>query len=73
MIQALTLAPEPVTSSVDALWSHGFRYSLHKQGAQGVILGCTEICMSLNEQVTDVPLIDKTGIHAESAVQWMLS
>ncbi len=47
--------------------------SLHQQGAEGVILGCTEICMLLYEQVTDVPLIDTTGIHAEAAVQWMLS
>ena len=47
--------------------------NLRSRGAQAVILGCTEITMLLTEQVTDVPLIDTTRIHAQQAVQWMLN
>lgn len=45
---------------------------LAQQGAEAVILGCTEIGMLLNEQVTTVPLIDTTVVHAEQAAAWML-
>ena len=45
---------------------------LYDQGAQSVILGCTEIGMLLTDSVTDVPLIDTTLVHAEKAVDWML-
>lgn len=46
---------------------------LRRRGAEAVILGCTEITLLLTEQVTDVPLIDTTRIHAEQAVRWMLN
>ena len=46
---------------------------LHEQGAEAVILGCTEIGMLLTQAVTDVPLIDTTLVHAQHAVTWMLS
>lgn len=45
---------------------------LAEQGAEAVILGCTEIGLLLTEAVTDVPLIDTTRIHAQKAVAWML-
>ncbi len=45
---------------------------LQRDGAQGVILGCTEIGMLLTESVTEVPLIDTTLVHAQAAVEWML-
>lgn len=45
---------------------------LYRAGAEAIILGCTEICLLLTEQVTDVPLIDTTRIHADAAVNWML-
>jgi aspartate racemase len=41
---------------------------LHGQGAEGVIEGCTEIVMLVQQQHTDVPLYDTTAIHAEQAV-----
>ncbi|MBT8211580.1 MAG: aspartate/glutamate racemase family protein [Acidimicrobiia bacterium] len=41
-------------------------------GAQGVILGCTEIGLLVDDTVTDVPLFDTTRIHAEAAVSWAL-
>lgn len=45
---------------------------LSEQGAQAVILGCTEIGMLLNQQDTSVPLFDTTAIHAKAAVSWSL-
>lgn len=43
---------------------------LHKQGAQGIILGCTEIGLLINQQDTKVPLFDTTMIHADIAVAY---
>lgn len=42
--------------------------ALHQQGAQAVILGCTEIALLVQQAHTQVPLIDTTAIHAEAAV-----
>lgn len=42
--------------------------SLAQQGAQTVILGCTEIGMLINQKDTSVPLLDTTSVHAEAAV-----
>ena len=41
---------------------------LREQGAEGVIEGCTEIVMLVQQQHTDVPLFDTTAIHAQAAV-----
>lgn len=41
---------------------------LHAQGAEGIIEGCTEIVMLVQQQHTSVPLFDTTAIHAEAAV-----
>ena len=41
---------------------------LIEQGAQGVILGCTDIGLLLNQNDTEAALFDTTVIHAESAV-----
>ncbi|GEM79948.1 aspartate/glutamate racemase family protein [Vibrio superstes] len=46
---------------------------LKSRGAQGVILGCTEIGMLVNKEHTNVPLFDTTLIHASSAVEWSLT
>ncbi|WP_297792547.1 aspartate/glutamate racemase family protein [uncultured Marinobacter sp.] len=43
--------------------------SLAERGAQGVILGCTEIGLLIQGSDTDVQLYDTTEIHAEQAVQ----
>lgn len=40
---------------------------LAKRGAQGAILGCTEIGLLLKQTDTDVPLFDTTVIHAKRA------
>jgi len=40
---------------------------LHKKGAQGVILGCTEIGLLIQQEDTALPVFDTTGIHATRA------
>jgi aspartate racemase len=40
------------------------------QGAEAVILGCTEIGMLVNQSDTNVRLLDTTAIHAEKAVEY---
>lgn len=42
-------------------------------GAQGIILGCTEIPMLIGAQDSPVPVFDTTSIHAHSAADWALS
>ncbi len=42
--------------------------SLAKQGAQAVILGCTEIGLLVTQADTPIKLFDTTVIHAEKAV-----
>ena len=42
-------------------------------GAQGIILGCTEIGLLVKEDDSSVPLFDTTYIHAVSAVALALS
>lgn len=44
-----------------------------KQGAQGIILGCTEIPLMIRERNFIVPLLDTTRIHAEAAADFALS
>jgi len=46
---------------------------LAERGAQGVILGCTEIGLLIQGSDTEVKLYDTTEIHAEQAVQLALS
>ena len=43
-----------------------------KQGAEGIILGCTEIGLLIHEEDSQVPLFDTTRIHAEAAVEYAL-
>lgn len=40
---------------------------LKRLGAQGVILGCTEIGMLIDEKCSPLPVFDTTVIHAEKA------
>jgi len=43
---------------------------LARQGAEAVILGCTEIGMLVSQEDTEVPLFDTTAIHAAKAVEY---
>lgn len=45
---------------------------LIKAGAQGVILGCTEIPLLIQQEHVAVPVFDTTQLHAESAVAFVL-
>lgn len=46
---------------------------LVSRGAQGVILGCTEIGLLLRPEDAEVPLFDTAVIHAEQAAAFALS
>ncbi|WP_373185652.1 aspartate/glutamate racemase family protein [Halopseudomonas sp.] len=46
--------------------------SLADRGAQGVILGCTEIGLLVQAADTEVRLFDTTAIHAQQAVRFAL-
>ncbi|UOO76392.1 aspartate/glutamate racemase family protein [Neisseria sp. Dent CA1/247] len=46
---------------------------LQEQGAEGVILGCTEIGLLLKENDCPLPLFDSAEIHALAAVNFALS
>jgi aspartate racemase len=43
------------------------------QGAEAIILGCTEISLLVGQQDSKVPLFDTTAIHARRAAEWALS
>ena len=45
---------------------------LFKQGAQAIILGCTEIAMLIKQEDTLIPLYDTTTLHAHYAVSLAL-
>ena len=45
---------------------------LIEQGAQGIILGCTEIGLLVKPEDSNVPLFDTTLIHAIGAVNYAL-
>ncbi len=46
---------------------------LQNQGAQGVILGCTEIPLLVGQSDVTIPVFDTTQLHAEAAVDWALN
>jgi aspartate racemase len=46
---------------------------LGERGAEGIILGCTEIPMLVSEKNCSLPLFDTTTIHAEKALQYSVS
>ncbi len=43
--------------------------SLRQKGAEGIILGCTEIALLVNSEHTEIPLFDTTRIHALKALE----
>ncbi len=46
--------------------------NLAEKGAEGVILGCTEIPLLIKQEDVEVPLFDTTRIHAEFAVDYAI-
>ena len=47
--------------------------NLEQKGAEGVILGCTEIPLLISDTDVNIPILDTTTIHAEKAVEWALA
>ena len=45
---------------------------LVKRGAEGIILGCTEIPLLIKEKDSPVPVFDTTALHAAAAVDFAL-
>lgn len=43
------------------------------EGAEGIILGCTEIPMIISQKDISVPVFDTTKIHSMAAVEFVLS
>ena len=55
---------------------HGFREVIARlvaRGAEGVILGCTEIMLLVGREDSTVPLFDTTALHVEAAIERALS
>lgn len=46
---------------------------LVKAGAEGIILGCTEIGLLVKQEDSSVPLFDTSEIHAQAAVKYALA
>jgi aspartate racemase len=45
---------------------------LVERGAEGIILGCTEIPLLISQDDVDIPLFDTTLIHSKAAVEFAL-
>lgn len=46
--------------------------NLQQDGAEAVVLGCTELEMIVDADANVLPIYDCTRIHAEAAVDWIL-
>jgi len=46
--------------------------NLEARGAEGVILGCTEIPLLISDSDVNIPTFDTTTLHAVKAVEWAL-
>ena len=46
--------------------------SLKNRGADGIILGCTELPILLKDVQADLPMLDTTDLHIEMAVNFIL-
>ena len=45
---------------------------LSKRGAEGIVLGCTEIPLLLKQEDIDIPIINTLNVHAMAAVDFAL-
>ncbi len=61
-----TLRPESKAYFLEAIRGLGER------GAQGVILGCTEIGLLVEQADTPLPVFDTTLLHAAAAADWSM-
>jgi aspartate racemase len=47
-------------------------HNLVRKGAEGIILGCTEVGLLVKTEDSPVPVFDTTRIHAQAAVEYAL-
>ncbi|NJB69968.1 aspartate racemase [Saonia flava] len=47
--------------------------TLQKDGAEGIILGCTELPILIPSSEVEIPTLDTGTIHAQMAVEWALN
>lgn len=47
--------------------------ALRKEGAQGVVLGCTEIPLLIKQEDTTLPVFNTLQLHAKAAVDYAIS
>lgn len=45
---------------------------LRQRGAQGIVLGCTELPLIIKSKDTPLPLVDTTLLHSQMAVDFIL-
>ena len=50
----------------------GIIAALQKNGAEGIVLGCTEIPLLISQADAKVPVFETTKIHAHRAVDWAM-
>jgi aspartate racemase len=62
------IVTEPTRARLRAAIAH-----LAERGAEGVILGCTELMLALNAEDSAVPLFDTTRLHVEAAIDLALA
>ena len=68
--------PAPAPGSRWGVWAAnppGPSLEAVKAGAQGVILGCTEIMLLIGEEDSPVSVFDTTTLHAHAAVDFALA
>lgn len=46
--------------------------ALYAQGAEGVILGCTELSIAISPETSPLPIFDSTDIHIKAIVDYAL-
>ncbi len=51
---------------------YSIMYELIEQGAEGIILGCTEIPLLIKQEDVRITLFDTVQLHAEAAVEFAL-
>jgi aspartate racemase len=61
------MKPETKSFYIDVM------HKLAGQGAEGIILGCTEIPLLISNDDVNIPLFDTTQIHSKAAVEFALS
>jgi aspartate racemase len=47
--------------------------ALRADGAEGIVVGCTELPLLLRPEDSPLPLLDTTALHVEAALRWALT